>query len=167
MTAININDPETVALVRAFAKAGGTSMTAAVNRAVRGAMDERGIPLPKPAQPKGTSKKALEARLDAALRAFTLDYTRLRNEVLGTRGGGSYIYRMIRTHGAVEALRRVLQHPFKPGDTVGLAFLAKCKRLELAIEHLALDPVYAPIVDEATRIRARANLAVAEKVAAG
>src|SRR5436190_20048049 len=98
MTAINLNDPETEMLVRAFAKACGATMTEAVNLAVREAMDERNIPLPVPAQPKGQGKKALEARLDAALRSTTLQYTRLRNKELGTKGGASRIYNMIKAH---------------------------------------------------------------------
>jgi len=73
------------------------------------------------------------------------------------KGGGSRIYKMLKNHGPVEAIRRVVS---KRSD--GLKFLAENEALEIATETAALDPQFESIVPEDIRILARANLAIIE-----
>jgi hypothetical protein len=154
---VNIIDPETEARVRALAKSRSGSLTEAVSFAVTEALTKAGVPLPEllPAKTKLKGDAALEHELDRRIRSDTLKYTRLRNEVLGTKGGGSRIYQMLRRHGPVETLRRLVMRP-----TDGLKFLVENDAIDISAEKLALEPRFASILPEDIRIRARANLAV-------
>jgi hypothetical protein len=158
--AIYINDQETEAFVRALSRARSETLTSAINFAAREALAKAGLPMPEPPQAKSRLKgdAALKQQLDARIRSDTLKYTRLRNRVLGTKGGGSRVYQMLGNHGAVEALRRLVMRP-----TEGLEFLVENDALEISAEMVALDPKFTTIIPEHIRIRARANLAIIER----
>jgi hypothetical protein len=150
---IHINDAETEARVRKLAEVLGVGLTKVIGDIAGEELKRRGIPLPALSE---TIKHnaGLLGRLEQRMRSDTLNYTRLRNSVLGTRSGGSRVYQMLGL-GPVEALRRLVLRP-----TDGLKFLLDNDALDLSAEMLALDPEFESVIPEDIRIRARANLAI-------
>jgi len=67
----------------------------------------------------------------------------------------SYFLRAVRTHGGVEAARRLLQ---QKGISRGLAKLRASDRLDLAMETLVLAPEYGPLFTEEERAIAARRL---------
>jgi|SRR5580704_2794642 hypothetical protein len=156
MNAIHIVDPGTCALVRQLAKHRSTGPTETVRVAVEAELAREGIaPMTPELETEAPTRRTLVKELDAELRATTLDYTRLRAKAEGKKNVGSRIYQMIRRHGAVDALQRLVN---RPTATEGFAFLVKMDRLYLAVEAIAVKPKYASIVDEETRAIARKRL---------
>ena len=72
--------------------------------------------------------------------------------------GGSRVYGMLKRHGPVETLRRLIAG----GPSAGLQFLAENDRLDLAADTAAIDPAYESLIPEDLRERANENLAYAE-----
>jgi hypothetical protein len=157
MPPIHISDPETDRLVRALAEKRALSVTEAVKLAVANELLKDGVPTLADkqedllgARPDGPS---LERKLESILRDTTLVYSRLLARRRGVKGVGSRVYQMIRRHGAVGALERLVARP-----TEGLEFLKSIDRLDLSAEKIALDLRFRSLMSEDTLARARENL---------
>jgi hypothetical protein len=156
MPPIHISDPETDKLVRVLAEKRSLSVTEAVKLAVGNELMKDGISAPAPAdepQVGGTDKVSLERKLEAMLRDTTLVYARLLSRRRGVKGVGSRVYQMLRRHGAVGTLERLVARP-----TEGLEFLKSIDRLDLSAEKIALDPRFRILLSEDIVWRARNNL---------
>jgi len=156
MMAIQIADAETIALVERLAKALGSNKTAAVKLGMREALESRGQPttieIPK-------VQGGLQAQLLARVRRDTVDYVRLLEKASGKKSG-TRIYGMLKRHGVVETLRRLIVG----GPTQGLRFLAEQDQLQLAAECAALDPAYESLIPADVRKRAQENLDYARQI---
>jgi hypothetical protein len=154
MMAIYISDNDTIELVERLAQALGESKTMAIKEATSKLLEIKGLPVtvdvPKP---RGGPKADLEARLHRE----TTEYVRLMQQVTRKKGG-SRVYGMLKRHGPVETLRRLIVG----GPSQGLQFLAENDRLDLAAETAATDPIYESLIPEELRERAKENLAYAE-----
>jgi hypothetical protein len=154
MTALHIADSETEELVRQLAKGLSTRegqtvrLTEAIKQAVRNELDRCEIEVAE-AKPLG----GLRAELEKEMRAFVLEYARLRAKANGKKGVGSRVWGMLRAHGSIETLRRLVSSP-----TSGLKFLAEIGRTEFAVEHIALNPKYRSIIPKDIRDMAQLNL---------
>lgn len=157
MAPIHISDRETDRLVRILAEKRSLSVTEAVRLAVSNELLKDGVAAQsettrEPAS-AGLDHAALERRLEAILRDATLVYARLLARRRGVKGVGSRVYQMLRRHGAVGALERLVARP-----TEGLEFLKSIDRLDLSAEKIALDPRFRTILSEDVLQRARQNL---------
>ena len=157
MTAIHIADLETIALVEMLAETLGSNKTAAIRLATSEALERRGqsITVEMPQYQGG-----LTDTLMARLRRETVEYVRLREQAT-SRKSGSRIYGMLRRHGPVDTLRRLIM----AGPTEGLRFLIEQDRLDLAAENAAIDPAYESLIPADVRERARENLDYARQIA--
>ncbi len=149
MTAILISDRETETYVRRLAQIQGFGITEAVNAAARNEFARLGEELPKMAS---DSDDPLLAEMESDVRATLREYSRIRAK------RSSRTYPMLKRHGVVETLRRLTSRP-----TEGLDFLVAIGREEeISFEIIVLKPKYERLIDEPTRMRARANLAAAK-----
>lgn len=158
MPPIHISDPETDKLVRLLAEKRDLGVTEAVKLAVSNELLKDGIlasgrQMPTESQFGPTGEASLEAKLEAILRDTTLIYARLLSQRQGVKGVGSRVYQMLRRHGAVGTLERLVARP-----TEGLEFLKSINRLDLSAEKIALDPRFRSILSEDILRRARDNL---------
>lgn len=155
MPPIHISDPETDKLVRTLAERRSIGVTEAVKLAVSNELLKDGISAMPGLrdEPQGADNASLERKLEAILRDTTLVYSRLLSRRRGVKGVGSRVYQMLRRHGAVGTLERLVARP-----TEGLEFLKSIDRLDLSAEKIALDPRFRSILTEDILSRARDNL---------
>lgn len=156
MAPIHISDRETDELVRRLAARRSLHLTEAIKLAVRNELqkddDAEDVGM-RNLEIQSNDKVSLVSDLEALMRSTTLDYTRLLAKQRGTKGVGSRVYQMLRRHGPVETLTRLISH-----HTEGLEFLKSIGRLELSAEAIALTPKYEGIITEEVRARAQNNL---------
>jgi hypothetical protein len=100
------------------------------------------------------TRDELEQELETEMRSKTAELQRLT----GTKIGQS-IYRMFPRYGAIETLRRVVK---RGTGSEGFQRLREIDRLDLSVEHTAIDLRYRGIVDDATLARAEASLSAIE-----
>jgi hypothetical protein len=153
MSAIHISDQATVALVRQLAEHRGDSITETIKQAILVELEREGVSPPSRPNPRGQSRRALRADLEAAVRAVTLEYSRHMARRNG-RHPGSRVYKMLARHGVFGTLELLLAKP-----TDGLRMCVEMGRIDLAFEKVALDPRFRSIISAELRAKASANLA--------
>lgn len=141
-----IADEETERRIRMLAEAKGTTLTNAVNDAVRAKLIEMGL------EAHDVKEGAAQVVLSVEMRNMTRDYVKFLEKING-KPSGSRVYQMLARHGAAETLRRIIAKP-----TSGFDFLVANDGVELAFENLAVDPRFESIVDPETRRIAKERL---------